>query len=356
MELFSILRVLFSRKFILGSEVTKFESKFATYLGVKNVVSCGNGTDALYLALAALGCTSNSKVLINAISSSYASNAINRIGAKVVYCDIQEKTLNYDLDMLNQYLSSIDFIVITHLFGNLQDIRNIKSLCLNRNIKIIEDFSQAVGGYSSKSFEERGEIQTFSFYPTKNLGAIGDAGAIALEDAIVTSKLKSLRQYGWGKKYFIENSGGINSRMDEIQAALLSTRLSHLDKNNSKRRKIGRIYRELITSSKIPVTIITELTDISAPHLFVIKVDNKNLRDSLLEHLIKNGIQVEIHYPILDNMQLEQNNASDFILKNSAEFSKTILSLPFYVGLRKNEQVHIVECIRDFFQLNSRIK
>jgi aminotransferase EvaB len=356
MELLAILRVLISRKYILGNEVNRFEQKFATYLGAKNVVTCGNGTDSLYLALKALGCNPDSKVLINAISSSYASNAIRRIGAKVVYCDTQEKSINYDLDMLKSFLPNIDFIVVTHLFGNIQNIHSIKKLFLNRNIKIVEDFSQAVGGYNSTTQghdDERGDIQTFSFYPTKNLGAIGDAGALALEDPILTSRLKSLRQYGWGKKYFIENDGGINSRMDEIQAAILTVKLARLDKNNIKRRKIGRIYEDLIITNELPITVITELNDISAPHLFVIKLENRNLRDSLLEFLTKREIRAEIHYPILDSNQVTQKNLSPLTLTNSIEFGETILSLPFFIGLSRRQQIYVINSIKDFFQLSA---
>lgn len=356
MEILAILRVLISRKYILGNEVNRFEQKFASYLGAKNVVSCGNGTDSLYLALKALGCNPDSKVLINAISSSYASNAIRRVGAKVVYCDIQEKSINYDLDMLKSFLPNIDFIVVTHLFGNIQNIHSIKKLFLNQNIKIVEDFSQAVGGYNSTTHgrdDERGDIQTFSFYPTKNLGAIGDAGALALEDPILTSRLKSLRQYGWGKKYFIENDGGINSRMDEIQAAILTVKLASLDKNNIKRRKIGRIYEELIITNELPITVITELNDISAPHLFVIKLENRKLRDSLLEFLTKRDIRAEIHYPILDNNQVTQKNLSHFTLTNSIEFGDTILSLPFFIGLSRRQQIYVINSIKDFFQLSA---
>jgi dTDP-4-amino-4,6-dideoxygalactose transaminase len=245
--------------------------------------------------------------------------------------------------------------VVTHLFGNIQDIHSIKKLCLNRNIKIVEDFSQAVGSYNYTTEgrdNERGDIQTFSFYPTKNLGAIGDAGALALDDAIITSRLKSLRQYGWGKKYFIENDGGINSRMDEIQAAVLSVKLTRLDKNNMKRRKIGRIYEDLIITNELPITVITKLNDDSAPHLFVIKLENKVLRDSLLEFLKNRDIGAEIHYPILDSIQGTQKNSSHFTLINSIEFGETILSLPFFIGLSRRQQVYVIKSIKDFFQLS----
>jgi dTDP-4-amino-4,6-dideoxygalactose transaminase len=347
--------VLIRRNYILGKEVNRFEKRFASYLGTKNVVSCANGTDSLYLALKVLGCTPSSKVLINAISSSYASNAIRRIGATAVYCDIQEGNINYDFEMLSLLLPNVDFIVVTHLFGNIQNIDKIKTLCSNLKIRIVEDFSQAVGSYKSSCQRSGGDIQTFSFYPTKNLGAIGDAGAIALEDSILTAKLKSLRQYGWGEKYFIKYEGGINSRMDEIQAAVLNVKLSRLDKDNLRRRKIGQNYKNLIKAHGIPISIVTELNDKSAPHLFVIKLENKNMRDCLLEHLIKNDIKAEIHYPILDSQQFPHQKLSNFILPNSIDFADTILSLPLFIGLSRSQQLYVIKSIKDFFQLNPTI-
>lgn len=299
----AISRVLDSGHWVHGPEHELFETELADYLGVKHVLGVASGTDALEIALLALGCDSESRVITVANAGGYVSIAASRIGCEVLYCDIDPITLQMDPSHLKTIISEeIDVVVVTHLYGNVAPILEIKNLCNEFGIKVIEDCAQALGASTSNlKVGSICDIGTFSFYPTKNLGGVGDGGALACNSDVYADKIRSLRQYGWGEKYFVEVLGGMNSRLDEIQAAILRIGLPLLDEMNEKRRNILAIYSQSMRSTQIK--LVTSFSPGNVGHLAVCILPSAGARENFRTHMRNYGIQTQIHYPILDSQQ-----------------------------------------------------
>lgn len=227
-------RVLKSHSYILGQEVASFEKEFAHYIGVQECLTVANGTDALELALKGVGVNPGDRVATVANAGFYSSTAIHAVGATPLYVDIDETTLTMSLSSLKSVANENSFpkaVILTHLYGQLApNTLEIQQFCKEAGVKFIEDCAQSTGaslyGKKAGSF---GDIATFSFYPTKNLGALGDGGAIVTDNLKISERIKKLRQYGWSEKYKVSLAGGCNSRMDEIQAAILREKLPCLD-------------------------------------------------------------------------------------------------------------------------------
>jgi dTDP-3-amino-2,3,6-trideoxy-4-keto-D-glucose/dTDP-3-amino-3,4,6-trideoxy-alpha-D-glucose/dTDP-2,6-dideoxy-D-kanosamine transaminase len=298
----AVARVIASGWFVLGPEVTAFEKEFADYCGVESCVSLANGTDALELALRALNIGQGSKVLTVANAGMYSTAAILATGATPVYVDVYPETMLMNVANASNLIANqqIDVIIITHLYGLLADVEPLVQLAKNKDIAVIEDCAQAHGamlhGKKAGSF---GDIGCFSFYPTKNLGALGDGGAIITNHHHLAERVKQLRQYGWSSKYRATLAGGCNSRLDEIQAAILRVMLPLLDNWNARRREIATRYSNGIHHEKVVTPSLH--TEEYVAHLYVIKTVD---RDSLKQHLLTTGIPCDIHYPIPDYQQL----------------------------------------------------
>ena len=240
------------------------------------------------------------------------------------------------------YDKNVSVIIITHLYGYAnRDILKIKKFCKKKNVFLIEDCAQAVGvRVNGRHVGSYGDIATYSFYPTKNLGALGDGGAITCQSKKYFKKLMSLRQLGWKKKYFVDCKGGINSRLDEIQAAILNKKLQSIDKINSEKIKIARFYIENIKNKKI---FINKRLDHYNGHLFVIQTNSRN---KLINYLKKNKIFSEVHYPILDYKQkIISKKFKHLSLKNTENLSTKILSLPIYYGMTKKDLISITRIL-----------
>ena len=241
----SARRVIERGWYILGSEGAEFESAFASYCGVPHAVGMANGTDAIELALRAVGIGVGHSVATVANAGFYASTSVRAIGAQPVYVDVVPETYSMSIESLRRELArnSVHAVIATHLYGRLADIETITAICRPLGIPVIEDCAQAHGatrnGRAAGSF---GIAGCFSFYPTKNLGALGDGGAVTTSDVAIAERLRELRQYGWDKKYQVSRAGGRNSRLDELQAAFLLAKLPHLDRWNEARREIARRY------------------------------------------------------------------------------------------------------------------
>jgi dTDP-4-amino-4,6-dideoxygalactose transaminase len=343
----AIERVLRSGWFVLGAEVKAFEEEFSSYCGTSHCVSLANGTDALELALRALNIGPGKTVLTVANAGMYSTIAILAVGAKPVYVDISSDTLLIDIADLQQTLEQqpVDAVILTHLYGLLVDVPKIIQLTRARGIPIIEDCAQAHGAIRHKKKAGAfGDIGCFSFYPTKNLGALGDSGAIVTDHTKLAERIRQLRQYGWSGKYHADLAGGCNSRMDEIQAAVLRTKLPLLDGWNARRREIAARYTEKIANHAVITPTIH--TEDSVAHLYVIR---SSKRDSLKQHLAQANIPSDIHYPIPDYLQTSCRHLFEGIDKQvTLRACSEVLTLPCFPEMSDNEVDAVIDRINSW--------
>jgi aminotransferase EvaB len=339
-------RVINSQKYVLGEEVTGFEKEFATYCGANHCISMANGTDALELGLRALDVKKGDHVVLVANAGYYGSTAVQLIGALPTYVDIDPSTLTMSVEHLSEAIkTNPKAIIVTHLYGQLADIEAIVKAA--NGIPVIEDCAQAHGAsINGKRAGSFGNIGCFSFYPTKNLGALGDGGAVVTSDGDIADNLKRLRQYGWGSKYHVDFRGGRNSRLDEMQAAILRVKLPHLDALNEQRRSIAKRYNEAFAGLKI--TCPASLGEDYVAHLYVLQTEN---RDRLKEYLHKFNIATDIHYPIPDHMQKAYaSNATD--LTETERACNQVISLPCYPGMSDEAVNAVINGVLSWFSQN----
>lgn len=333
----AISRVVSSGWFVLGPEHNALEEELAKYLGVEHAVNVGNGTDALELAMAAVGVKSGSQVVTVANAGAYSSTAALLLGAEPIYCDVDSKTLLMSAETLEETLRKLSdkpqAIVVTHLYGALAPMNTIAEVASRHGIPLIEDCAQSLGAKLDGKFGGTfGDIATTSFYPTKNLGALGDGGAVFTNNSEYAASIRRMRQYGWASKYEIKYSHGKNSRLDEIQAAILRVKLPLLDQNNDKRRAIHQRYETLENQN---LKLVNRSGESFIGHLAVLICSGtKDIR----EKLSQSGIQTEVHYPIPDHKQL----FPDFVprkmpLEVTEWASKNIFSIPLFPELSNNE-------------------
>ena len=339
-------RVIDSGWYAMGPEVAAFEKAFAAYCGVTDAIGVANGTEAIELALRALGVNVGDEVITVANAGFYSSTAIRAIGAVPVYVDIQESNLLMDVACAEKAITpKTKAIIITHLFGQLADMQPLCALAKKHGIALVEDCAQSHGAtVNGKRAGSFGDIAAFSFFPTKNLGALGDGGAVATSDAALAARVRSLRQYGWTTKYTVADGGARNSRLDEMQAALLSVKLPLLDGWNEKRRQIAKHYAEKITNSAVRVPNITGADHVA--HLYVIRCTQ---RDALKKHLHAHGIASDIHYPVLDTQQpVTGGQYAALALPVSEKVRGEILTLPCYPELTLDEVDVVANCINNW--------
>ena len=340
----SFSKVLQSGNYILSKEVKKFEIKFSNYLKVNYCVSLANGKDALEIALRSCGIKKNHLVITAANAGMYTTTALLSIGAKPFFVDVDLNTnsITYK-EVCNAISKGAKAIVVTHLYGLANpDIEKIAQVCKKNKIFLIEDCAQAHGAKIEKNFVGSfGDVATFSFYPTKNLGALGDGGAIVTNKNSIAKTAFKLRQYGWSEKYKVSIHGGRNSRLDEIQASFLCNLLLNLDKLNEKRRKIANLYSRMIKNKNI-ITPNQQGNNYVA-HLYAIRTKKRN---SLIKWLCKSGIESAIHYPIPDHKQpILKKKYSKINLVNTTNLSREVLSIPCNPYLKDKEINKIVKAL-----------
>ena len=326
-----IKRVIASGWFVLGPEVRAFEDEFASYCGAQFCVGVASGSDALELSLRALGFDTAAEVITAPNAGMYSTNAILAVGATPVYADIDRDTLTLSpQSVANHVTPRTKAIIATHLFGRMADMGALRELADQSHLALIEDCAQAHGAALKENpAGSFGNIAAFSFYPTKNLGAFGDAGAVITSDARLADKVRSLRQYGWRKKYITVDKAGRNSRLDEIQAAILRVQLPHLDRWNAERRAVATCYNANLRHPNIHTPDVAG--DDYVAHLYVIRTTN---RHSLQAYLTQRGIATEVHYPLLDYQQPLLRSAYPHVhLPVSEEAAGQILTLPCYAEL-----------------------
>ena len=296
----AISRVLESGYYILGPEVEAFEREFAAYVGTTQAVGVANGTDALALGLRALGIGPGDEVITVAHTAVATVAAIEQAGATPVLVDVEPGFLTLDPELMVEVLSERTRAVVpVHLYGQAADLTRIQSFCQLSGLALVEDVSQAHGAtWNGARLGSLGHIGVFSCYPTKNLGALGDAGIVVTNDSAVADRLRRLRQYGWQERNK-SLEPGVNSRLDEIQAAILRVKLRHLDENNDRRRAIAGNYSMAFEGLQITTPSIRSDTT----HVFHLYVAEVQHRDNFRQKLENMGIQTALHYPIPIHMQ-----------------------------------------------------
>lgn len=340
-------RVLTSGWYILGQEVASFEQQFADFLGIKYCVGVGNGLEALQISLMALGIGEGDEVITTPISAVATTLAILAVGAKPVFVDTNDRGLiNHDL--IEAVLTKkTKAILPVHLYGLPVGLDQIQRICRKYSLFLIEDACQAHGSlYKNKKLGTFGDLGCFSFYPTKNLGALGDGGAVVTNNNKLATTCRQIRDYGQAGKYEHVRVG-INSRLDELQAALLKIKLKYLDEDNKKRQEIAKRYiAKLSPLEKVEVIRPDILTD-SNFHLFVIKLKQ---RDKLQEFLKQFNIPTLIHYPVLiPDQPFLKGDYSLSNLRNAQKFVDQILSLPCHPYLTVGQVKFIAQKVTDFF-------
>jgi dTDP-4-amino-4,6-dideoxygalactose transaminase len=336
--------------FIQGSRVKKFESEFAEFLGVKHAIGCANGTDALFLAMKALGVGPGDEVITAANSFIATSEAVTMAGAKIVFADVDEKSSNISPETVEKHITKKTKVLLpVHLSGFPADLPALKKLADAYNLKIVGDGAQAHGAkINEHPITDFADITTFSFYPGKNLGAFGDAGATATNDDFLAEKLSMLRNHGRKDKYLHEFEG-YNMRMDEIQAAVLSTKLKKLCEWTEARRRLATVYsKELKNIGDIKTPYECDKT-YAVYHLYVIETEK---RDMLMDYLKEQNIGAGIHYPIPLPLQPAYSylNISKEDIPVAFRKSQRIISLPLYPEMTEEQQNYIISTIKEFYK------
>lgn len=291
----AIKRVLNSGYYILGPEVEAFESEFAEYLGTQFAIGVANGTDALSIALRALGVGPGDEVITVSHTAVATVAAIEQAGATPVLVDVEPGFLTLDPSLLEQAVTKRTRAVVpVHLYGQAADITRIQDFCKSHGLALVEDVSQAHGAkYNGQRLGTFGDIAVFSCYPTKNLGALGDAGVVVTSDPALADRVRRLRQYGWQERN-LSIEQGVNSRLDEVQAAILRVKLPFLDSGNKRRIEIAHSYSKVFFGSSIEAPLIRE----NSEHVFHLYVSQVNDRDVFRDRLAIAGVQTAIHYPL----------------------------------------------------------
>jgi len=326
-------RVTRSGWYVLGEETSAFERELGDYLGVAHVVGVASGTDALELAFTALGGGPGQEVVTVANAGGYSALAARRCGMHVRFADVEERDLLASSRTIEEALTPrTAIVVVTHLYGKMAPVAAICDLCRSRGIAVVEDCAQAVGAHTSGRYAGSfGDAAAFSFYPTKNLGAIGDGGAVVSCDEEVAARARRLRQYGWGVKYRVEEDGGMNSRLDEIQAAVLRVRLPRLDELNRRRREIAGRYANALASSA--VAMAQDGGGDYVAHLAVVRTQR---RAAFADGLRARGVSTAVHYPVPDHRQ-KIIGTPTVRLPVTEEAAGQILTLPCFPELEREE-------------------
>jgi dTDP-4-amino-4,6-dideoxygalactose transaminase len=336
----AVSRVLASGWYILGPEVRAFEEQFAAFCDTAHCIGVGNGTEALQLALAALGVGPGDEVVTVANAAVYETITALAVGARPVFVDVDERSHTMDRAALERAITPrTRAIVPVHLYGRMADMDAIMVIAGRHGLPVIEDAAQAHGAtWRGRVAGSIGACGCFSFYPTKNLGALGDGGAIVTNDEALAQKLRRLREYGWERKYYTADLGGLNSRLDELQAAILGAKLQHLPAWNARRRVIAEMYDDLLAGAGLALP--------EPPpdgghvyHLYVTRVlGGPAARDRLRAALRERGIGAEVHYPLPAHRQrVYAHLAPEGGLPITERLAGEVLSLPMYPELTDEE-------------------
>jgi dTDP-4-amino-4,6-dideoxygalactose transaminase len=343
----AVLKVLRSNRYILGEEVEALEGEFADYIGVHSAIGVANGTDALELALRALDIGQGDEVITVSHTAVATVAAIEAAGAIPVLVDVDPDFFTLNPDQLQEVLTSKTRAVIAvHIYGQAADLDTISNFCSENDLSLIEDASQAHGAkWKGKRLGSIGRIGCFSCYPTKNLGAIGDAGLVTTNDQKIAHKIHMLREYGWRERY-ISDLVGRNSRLDELQAAILRIKLRHLDADNGKRQHLAAQYTKLLAGQSILLPAIREHAEYVF-HLYVVRTSN---RQNLMDHLKAHDIYAGVHYPMPVHLQpaYKDRIRTASSMRVTESLAQEVLSLPIYPELQTQQLFEVVAALKHF--------
>jgi len=341
----AIKRVVNSQIFVLGSELEAFEKEFAKYLGIKYAVGVNSGTDALILSLLSLGMGKGDEVITSANSFVATTAAIIQVGAKPILVDCDKDTYQIDINQVQKSITKkTKAILPVHLYGAPVEIDKLQKIAKKNKLFLIEDAAQAHGAvFKNKNLGTFGDVSVFSFYPGKNLGAYGDGGVIVTNNKNLYQKLLLLRNHGQSKKYF-HDTFGLNTRLDEVQAAVLRVKLKYLNKWNIEKNNIAAKYNKSLRNYKTQKIIKNGKSNY---YVFVIESSN---RERLQKYLVSKGINTLIHYPIPIHLQKGYKHLGykkgDFPI--TEEISDRILSIPNYPELTNNQRDYIIDKLNKF--------
>lgn len=331
--------------YLQGEENENFTKNFANFCGTKFALGVANGLDALNLIIKAYGFGNGDEIIVPANTYIATILAISENGCIPILVEPDIKTYNINPDSIEEKITSkTKAIMVVHLYGQAVQMEKIWKIAKKYNLKIIEDSAQAHGAiYQENRTGNLGDASGFSFYPGKNLGCMGDGGAVTTNDEELFNKIKAIANYGSDRKYH-HIYKGVNSRLDEIQAAVLDVKLNHLDSDNNKRRKISKYYRENIKNSKI---ILPETYDEKSHvwHIFAVRTQN---RDEFQKYLTEKGIQTIIHYPTPPHKQGAYKEWNNLSFPITEEIHNTILSLPISPVMTDSEIEKVVEVVNEY--------
>ena len=347
-------RVLDTNAFILGGEVKELETELAEYCGTKYAIGCASGSDALLLALMAVGVKAGDEVITTPYSFFATVSAITRLGATPVFVDIDPKTFNLDVSQIEAAITErTTAIQPVHLYGQCADMADLNEIVSKHGIPVVEDAAQAIGAdENGKRAGAMSEVGCFSFYPSKNLGGMGDGGFMTTDDDELARQLFALRVHGSEERYY-HKWIGLNSRLDGFQGAVLRVKLPHLDEWTNRRRRNADLYRELFTNAGLTEQIALPFERENCRHIynqFVIRAPGK--RDELRKHLASADIGTDIYYPVPLHMQecFEYLEYREGQFPESEKAAKETIALPIYPELRAEQQEYVVEKITEFFE------
>lgn len=346
----AIREVLEGPTYILGEGVARFEQAFAKYVGVAHGVGVNNGTDAIHLALRAVGVGVGDEVITVSHTAVATVAAIAMAGATPVLADVDAQTLTLDPAAVEALVTPrTKAIIAVHLYGHPAELESLMALCQRHGLVLIEDCAQAHGAlYQGRRVGSFGHVSTFSFYPTKNLGAIGDAGMVLTPDHTLAQRLRLLRQYGWETPQY-SLIPGWNSRLDPLQAAILSVKLNHLEAHTARRRELAKRYNAAFADLPLQLPVETREGQ-HVYHLYVIRLKDAAVRDGLRQALREREIQTGIHYPHPVHLQpAYHGSVRTGAMDNTEQASKTVLSLPLYPELPDVDQQRVIDAVVTFF-------
>jgi dTDP-4-amino-4,6-dideoxygalactose transaminase len=342
----AISRVLDNGWYILGEEVRAFEKEFANYIGVSNGIGVGSGTEAIHLALVACGIGRGDEVITVSHTATATVSAIELAGATPVFVDIEPYFYTLDPAKLEAAITSRTRAIIpVHIYGQPADMDLIWEVAKMHNLRIIEDCAQAHGAtYKGKRVGSMGDIGCFSFYPTKNLGAIGDGGMVVSNNQELAEKARLLREYGWTERH-VSQFAGWNTRLDEVQAAILRVKLKHLDEDNLKRVHLAEMYNRELSTTNLSLPRQRE----DSTHVYHLYVIRSPKRDELLAFLREKGIGGLIHYPVPVHLQPAYKRLHGYDkLPETERIAQEIISLPIYPELSEYDLHTVVKAVKEF--------
>ncbi len=351
----AIQEVLDSTAFIQGPQVKHFEEDLKKYVGAKAVITCANGTDALQIAMMALGCKPGDEVILPVHTYVATAEVIALLGLKPVFTEVDPKTFNIDISQLEEKINSKTFAIVpVHLYGQCADMEPITALAKKHSIHVIEDVAQALGAFYTFSDGRKlragtmGTIGCTSFFPSKNLGCYGDGGAIFTQDEKLGERIRMIANHGQQKKYH-HDLIGVNSRLDTLQAAILRVKLRYLDDYEKRRRAVADFYDRELSSVNFLTTPVRTSTSTHVFHQYTVRTKGIN-RDQFKEYLQDKGIPTMIYYPVPLHLQkaYTQPEFPQGSFPVTEELSRTVLSLPIHTEMTADQLSYICNSIKEY--------